>query len=144
MSQVSASIIGLDIGSKRIGLAKAIWPDGLPSPLVTLNNDQQFFDNLVAIINNENVQLLVAGRPRGLNAQETQQTSYADNFMIEIKQRLTLPLYWVDESLTSIKAEEELKQRKRPYSKEDIDSLSATYILEDFMHEHLGANNVEN
>lgn len=133
MNQMPTSILGLDIGSKRIGIAKALWPDGLPNPLVTLSNDQQFFNKLTDIIKTENIQLLVAGRPRGLNSQETKQTNFADIFMEELKKYFALPVYWVDEALTSIKAEEELKQRKRPYSKEDIDSLSATYILEDFM-----------
>jgi len=138
MSQIPVSVLGLDIGSKRIGVAKAIWPDGFPNPLITLNNDQQFLNRLRDIIKAENVQLLVAGRPRGLNSQSTQQTDFVDNFTEQMKKDLDIQLFWVDEAVTSIKAEEELRLRKRPYSKEDIDALSATYILEDFMREHLG------
>ena len=42
-----------------------------------------------------------------------------------------------DEALTSVKAEEELKDRKSPYEKGDIDSLAATYILQDYIEENV-------
>jgi RNase H-fold protein (predicted Holliday junction resolvase) len=42
-----------------------------------------------------------------------------------------------DEAATSRQAESELQARGKPYSKEDIDALSATYILEDFISEQV-------
>jgi RNase H-fold protein (predicted Holliday junction resolvase) len=42
----------------------------------------------------------------------------------------------MDEAVTSTRAEAELQSRRKPYAKEDIDMLSAVYILEDFLREH--------
>jgi putative Holliday junction resolvase len=144
MNQISRSILGLDIGSKRIGIAKAFWPDGLPSPLTTLANDGNFLANLQHIIQTENVKILVVGRPRGLDSKDTQQTKYTSSFVQEFNKSLKLPIYWIDEAVTSIQAENELRLSKKAYSVEDIDSLSATYILEDFMNSQSGEINVEN
>ncbi len=143
MNQISRSILGLDIGSKRIGIAKAFWPDGLPSPLTTLANDGNFLANLQHIIQTENVKILVVGRPRGLDSKDTQQTKYTSSFVQEFNKSLKLPIYWIDEAVTSIQAENELRLSKKAYSVEDIDSLSATYILEDFMNSQSGEINVE-
>ncbi len=143
MNQISRSILGLDIGSKRIGIAKAFWPDGLPSPLITLANDGNFLANLQHIIQTENVKILVVGRPRGLDSKDTQQTKYTSSFVQEFNKSLKLPIYWIDEAVTSIQAENELRLSKKAYSVEDIDSLSATYILEDFMNSQSGEINVE-
>jgi len=144
MNQTTRSILGLDIGTKRIGIAKAFWPDGLPSPLITLANDHNFLANLQSIIQTENVKILVVGRPRGLDSKDTQQTNFTSSFVQELNKSLNLPIHWIDEALTSIQAENELRLTKKAYSKEDIDSLSATYILEDFMKNYSGViNNVE-
>jgi len=140
MSQITRSILGLDIGTKRIGIAKAFWPDGLPSPLTTLANDDNFLANLQNIIQSENVKILVVGRPRSLDSKDTQQTNFTSSFVHQLNKDLNLPIYWIDEALTSIQAENELRLSKKAYSKEDIDSLSATYILEDFMNNNLRSN----
>lgn len=143
MSQIITSILGLDIGSKRIGIAKSLWPDGIANPYITLKNDAEFLDQLKKIIDDESIKFIVTGYPRGLSSQITKQTDYVKSFIAQLQTHLNLPIYVVDEALTSIKAEQELKQRKGVvYTKEDIDSLSATYILEDFILEHPGGKGV--
>ncbi len=136
MGQSSASVIGLDIGTVRIGVSKASWPVGLPSPMTTLINNQAFWDNFTQLVKEENVKFIIVGRPRDMSSQVTKQTAYVDNFIAQIKAKIDRPLYIQDEAVTSIRAEEELKARGKPYKKEDIDALSATYILEDYLRDH--------
>jgi RNase H-fold protein (predicted Holliday junction resolvase) len=59
-----------------------------------------------------------------------------EQFVLELKQHFPLPVYMQDEALTSKHAEEELQARGKLYSKEDIDALAATYILDDWLTEH--------
>lgn len=136
MNQASASIIGLDVGTIRIGVAMASWPDGIASPYATLGNDAELFEGLKQIIKGMRVRVIVVGMPRSLSGQRTQQTGYVDTFVARLKAEVTLPVHLQDEAVTSVQAEEELKQRHKTYTKEDIDALSATYILEDFIREH--------
>ena len=76
---------------------------------------------------------LVIGLPRGLEGQTTPQTEATQTFGSSLAEQLKLPVNWQDEALTSAQAEAELKARGKPYTKEAIDALSATYILEDYL-----------
>ncbi|MCL4357977.1 Holliday junction resolvase RuvX [Patescibacteria group bacterium] len=138
MTQASVSILGLDIGKMRIGVAKAYWPHGVPAPLTALNNDHNLVDALKRLIAEENVAFIVAGYPRSLNSNETAQTAFTQDVVDRLRQTLPVQIKLQDEAVTSIKAESELKSKGRPFSKSDIDSLSAVYILEDFLSEHQG------
>lgn len=134
-TQVS-SVIALDVGAKRIGVAQASIPALLPRPLQTLSNSQQIFHDLIELLQAQRAIALVIGLPRGLEGQETAQTKAVEAFGHELEQHLSIPLYWQDEAVTSRQAEEELHSRGKAYQKGDIDALAATYILEDFLREH--------
>lgn len=142
MTQLAASILGLDIGTKRIGVAKAYWPNGIAYPLTTLTNDEDFMFRLEEIIQQYNIKALIAGKPRNLNGQETEQTAYCVDFAEQIKNETQLPVYLEDEALTSVDAEQELKDRGVAYSREDIDALSAAHILDSFISSHSKGVNI--
>ena len=78
---------------------------------------------------------LIIGLPRGLNGQETEQTKKIRKFNDEISSILNIPIFLIDEAGTSVQAKEELESRKKAYSKSDVDSLAASYILEDYLNE---------
>lgn len=126
------SIIALDYGEKRIGVAIASIDAKLASPLTTLTNDFNILVNLKHLIDSEKVGLIVVGYPRNMSGQRTNQTDAVDQFIDGLK-GLNVPIETQDESLTSVEAEAELREREKYYSKADIDSLAATYILEDYL-----------
>lgn len=134
----ASSVLALDVGEKRIGVARASFPALLPRPLKTLTHTKQIFHDIVQLVTEERAVALVVGLPRGLDGQETAQTRSVELFGHELEQHLNIPLYWQDEAVTSRQAEEELTRRGKPFVKGDIDALAATYILEDFLHEHRG------
>ena len=143
MTTKPVSVIGLDIGTVRVGVARASWPDGIPAPLATIENGPSLMTELRKLISALDCKLIIAGKPRNMAGDDTPQTEYTLRLANEISQRLGLPIYYQDEAITSIKAEAELKQRRKPYTKSDIDSLSATFILEDFIHDHPKGEGVE-
>ena len=132
----SSSIIALDVGDKRIGVALASHQARIASPLVTLTNDETFIAALSKIIEENEVGGIVVGLPRGMDGQETNQTKSVREFAKKLHGAINLPLYWQDEAVTSINAEAELRRRGKAYTKGDIDALAATVILEDYLHEH--------
>jgi putative Holliday junction resolvase len=131
-----SSILSLDVGTKRIGVAVASLSARLARPLTTLTNDDAFYDSLASIIAQELVGALVVGYPRGLQGQSTAQTATIEAFAESLKSQYDMPVYFQDEALTSHMAEKELELRGKPYMKGDVDALAATYILEDFLNEH--------
>ena len=136
MLSASNSILALDVGGKRIGVALANAVARIASPLTTLENNATIVQDIETLIKQYDVAVLVCGLPRGLDGQRTAQTETVENFVKELQKTIDIPLYWQDEAVTSRQAEAELQSRAKGYRKEDIDALAATYILEDFLNEH--------
>lgn len=109
----------------------------IAQPLLTLvRGGESTAHDIQLLIDKHDACMLVVGLPRGLDGQHTAQTVRVEEFKAELEQALSVPVHWQDEALTSRQAEEELEARGKPYQKGDIDALSATYILEDFMRDH--------
>ena len=133
MPATPSSILALDIGDKRVGVAVASLEARLPRPLTTVLRSQDCFEELRRIVRSEDIGEIVVGLPRGLEGQPTGQTEATESFISELKSEVGLPVHLQDEALTSKRAEAELEKRGKAYSKGDIDALAATYILEDFL-----------
>ena len=131
------NILALDVGSVRIGVAVSSLTAKIPRPITTLSNSPEIFNEIRDLIKTEDVQVIVVGLPRGLDGQITDQTKQTENFVQKLKSNVEIPIYTQDEALTSHKAKEELESRGKPYVKEDVDALAATYILEDFLQENV-------
>ncbi len=130
---MATNFLALDVGTKRVGVAVARGGVRIASPLTTLTNDDGFWDSLQAVINTEDIGTVVVGLPRGLEGQDTAQTMYCRQFAENLERRFSLPVILQDEALTSVKAEEELQARGKPFEKGAVDALAATYILEDYL-----------
>lgn len=130
------NVLALDVGEVRIGVAIASAAAKIPRPLKTIQNSPQIFQEIRDMVGEENIQIVVVGLPRGLEGQVTEQTKSTEDFIKKLKNSIEQPVYTQDEALTSRKAKEELQSKGRPFNKEDIDALAATYILEDFLQEN--------
>ena len=124
-------ILGLDVGTVRTGVARGHTLVGSASPLVVIDMSTGLQDAVRELVETEQAQALVVGLPRNLSSEDTAQTAFVRQQIDSHLKELGLPLYIVDEALTSEKAEAELKARKKPYAKGDVDMLAACYILED-------------
>jgi putative Holliday junction resolvase len=129
----NSSILALDIGAVRVGVALAHKATRFANPLTTLEHDQDIYDAIAKLCKQHDVSELACGLPRGMQGQDTAQTAYARDFAAKLPAILDIPVYLIDEALTSNKAEAELKSRGKPYAKGDVDALAATYILEDYL-----------
>ena len=129
-----SNLLALDVGDERVGIALARADVRIPVPVATLlRSEPAFWEQLSDIVSRHDVSQLILGLPRGLDGQETAQTAATRVFSDELARRTGLPIQWQDEALTSVKAEDMLKNTGKPYSKSDIDALAACYILSDYM-----------
>lgn len=131
-------LLAFDIGDVRIGVARASSLVRLAEPLCTLKNGPDILAQIDQLIAQHLPAELIVGLPRGLDGQETPQTASVRAFVTELSQHTAIPIHLQDEALTSKKAEDELRSRNKPYNKEDIDALAATFILEDYLAERHG------
>jgi putative Holliday junction resolvase len=125
------SVLGLDIGEKRIGVARVQLIARIPQALGALINDDNFTRALQALIDEYQPDILVVGLPRNLEGQETAQTQYVKAFSQEKLTLFKLPIVFQDETLSSRVAEDRLQGKD--YKKGDIDAQAAVVILEDYL-----------
>lgn len=124
------SIIGLDIGDVRIGVARAGSIAKIPEPLSAIKNDSSLTKSLNSILKEYDAQLLVVGVPRNMNGQETEQSGKIRTLVEEIKPNLKkVEIVFVDESLSSVRADKYLQKTGGNF---DQDSIAACYILEEY------------
>jgi UPF0755 protein len=128
-----SSYLAFDIGEKRIGVAVCDAATPFPAPLTTLHATPQLANEVAQLLKKHNVIGVVIGHPRNQHGETTAQTERVKHIASLLKIPNSIPVYFQDESLTSVKAEKELERRKKPYQKADIDALAATFILEDFI-----------
>ena len=133
----SQSLIALDVGEKRIGVALADTSVRIAVARDTISVDGTQLQQIAKIVEQEGIQTVVVGYPRNQSGEPTQQTQYVEQFVAQLKP-LVPTVVFQDESLTSVKAEELLKAQKRPYAKGDIDALAASLILQDYLESRYG------
>lgn len=132
-------LIGLDVGTKRIGVAKADSAVRIAVPYSAVEVDGNEFEKIASLARAWDINCFVLGLPRSNEGNETQQSKYVRNFAKQLKTALPgAKVCFQDESLTSVEAEKRLKKRKKSYKKGDIDSEAATIILQDFLEAHTG------
>lgn len=124
------NLLGIDYGSKRVGLALGSSESKLASPLDTLPNNDTLIARLKDIIAKESIGKVVVGLPRGLEGQDTQQTHMVAEFIRRLHSDLQLPIETIDEALTSEAAIEKLGPNAE---KADIDKTAAAIILQDYL-----------
>ena len=138
--QDNKSILALDIGLKRIGVARADEVAQIATPLVTIKNDSKVFNKIQQLIEENHATTLVIGIPKNARGEETQQTIYTNEFIGKLKDFVTITMHLQDEALTSLLAKQELQTKSKSYNKDDIDKLAATYILQDYIDQNLRTN----
>ncbi|MBQ3309315.1 endolytic transglycosylase MltG [Candidatus Saccharibacteria bacterium] len=131
-------LIGLDVGTKRIGVAVADSGVRIAVPTTTINvKNGAEFSEIAHLARQNNTNWFVIGMPRSNNGNKTAQSSYVENFAKTLSEAIPgAKIRFQDESLTSVEAENRLKSRKKTYAKEEIDAEAAAIILQDCI-EHL-------
>jgi putative Holliday junction resolvase len=122
--------LGIDYGSKRIGLAIGDSETKLAQPFKAVS-----LDELPEVIKEQGpFEAVILGLPRNLDGGETPQTIAVRRFSDDVLWRkLKIDAIFQDEAATSAIAEENLKLSGKPYEKGDIDAEAAAIILQDYL-----------
>lgn len=140
MSSTKGSVIALDYGAKRIGVARAHCQLAIAQPMTVLLNNDGLFREIISLITTEHVQKIIVGLPRNLSGEDTLQTVQVRAFVRQLRSHVSVPVVLQDEAGTSNQAQVELRERgvsgkksRQESATTSIDALAATYILEDFI-----------
>ena len=128
-------LMGLDLGSKTIGLALSDVMLSVASPLETIRRSKftQDAQRLIELIQEHDVGALVLGMPYEMDGSEGKRCQSTRDFAINFKKLRDMPISYWDERLSTSAVERMLVNdvdmtRKR--RGEVVDKLAAAYILQ--------------
>ncbi|EKV03422.1 RNAse H-fold protein YqgF [Leptolyngbya sp. PCC 7375] len=131
------SVLGLDIGSKRIGIAGCDRTGLIATGLTTIENKSFVYvtEQLRQLVRQRGATLLVVGLPYTLDGTKGAQAKRVQKFTKRLAKALSLPVAYVDERLTSVEAEQQLQAERRPIEKNKglIDRRAAAIILQQWL-----------
>ena len=132
-------LIGIDFGRRRIGLAvsdeSGTCVRGLPTLLRKAGSDAVALT--AGIVAREEAEGIVMGVPLDPDGGETAMSAEIRKFAVDLEKQTALPVYYIDESLTSKQAADLLLFRKKKdrRDKAAVDRMAACLILESFLRE---------
>ena len=132
--------MGIDFGEKRIGIAMSDATGTLASPrdtLVRRIGRRPPWSDLLARIDDEEVERVVVGLPLELDGSETEWTREVRAFGAALAERSGRPVVFVDERFSSVDAEAAVRSaglpRRKREEKARIDAAAAAVILQSWL-----------
>ncbi|SDG78691.1 Holliday junction resolvase RuvX [Pelagibacterium luteolum] len=130
----SGKLMGLDLGTKTIGVAISDSLRMTASPIETIKRAKFTADaeRLLALITHNNVTGIVIGLPLNMDGSEGPRAQSARAFVRNLKQKIDLPMVFWDERMSTMAVtrtmiEADLSRARRA---EVVDKLAASYILQ--------------
>lgn len=130
-------LMGLDYGDKTIGVALSDEMGWTAQGLETIrrSNKKSDMDRLNAIIVEHQVEEIVVGLPKNMNATIGPRGELSMEFAEVLQKKFKLPVHLWDERLTTAAAERTLLEAdvSRKKRKQVIDKMAAVFILQGFL-----------
>lgn len=135
--ETPARVMGLDVGSRRIGIAISdplgITAQGLET--LQRQNKRTDFGALADLIKQYQIAEIVVGYPLRMSGAEGTQAEKMQAFAEELRKRFKIPVHLWDERLTSAEANRVLRESEMSIKRrgEAVDRMAAVLILQSWM-----------
>lgn len=133
-------VIGLDYGSKTVGVALSDELMLTAQPLTTIHRDRptklrQTLAQIEQIIEQYDVDRIVVGWPKKLDNEEGERCEKTKEFGDMLENRTGLEIIYQDERLTTAQADGVLEQGgiRKDKRKQHIDKMAASLILQNYL-----------
>ncbi len=127
-------LLGLDVGSKTIGIALSDSALSVASPLATIRRGKfaADADEIARLAAERGVGGLIIGLPIAMDGEEGPRCQSVRQFAANLLDRIDLPIAFWDERYSTLGAERPLREAEMSYRRraEVIDKLAAAYILQ--------------
>ena len=127
-------LIGLDLGSKRIGVSICDEKQLIATPLKTINRNslEELINELKTIINENNIMGIVIGNPLNMDGSSGRSVQSVKDISENIKKNINIPICLWDERLSTVGAFNLSSQLDINVSKREkkIDENAAAFILQ--------------
>ena len=133
-------IMGLDVGSKTVGVAISdplgFTAQGVEIIQIDEEAGEFGFERLGELVKQYNVDKFVVGLPKNMNNTEGPRVEASKAYGDQIKELFNIPVDYQDERLTTVQAERMLVEQadvSRGKRKKVIDKLAAQLILQNYL-----------
>ena len=127
-------LLGIDLGTKRIGIAISDYNQKIATPLQTLDKSKKgkLIDELESIIAEYDIKGIIIGNPINMDGTYGKSSQSAKDIAINISNKIDIPVSLWDERLSTVGAfnlssELDINVSKR---EKDIDKFAAAFILQ--------------
>ena len=132
-----AKIIGIDVGTKNVGLAIADLESPIATPYGTFDRAQNRAEKeVLALLEDQDIELIIVGFPLDEVGKASKQCIDILDFTRRLIRRTNVQLLYVDEHLTSCEAEQKLIEAGKQRISEQkgvLDKAAATIILQSYL-----------
>jgi len=135
VTEPEGSILGLDPGERRIGVALAVPGRSMALPLTVLDATGDWQVALAGLVAEHRVVAAVVGLPVSLSGSEGAAAARAREFASVVAERLGLPVHLVDERLSTVAAGRALAEAgtRGRRAKGAVDRSAAAVILQTWL-----------
>lgn len=135
------TVMGFDYGERRIGIATGQTITGTAAPLVTLQcpGKQPDWNAIAEHIRQWKPDALIVGMPYYLDGSSSDMTRKAEVFVKSLAAHFDLPVFTVNENLSSYEAEQLLNQRQvkiGQHNKQELDKMAAAVIVQSWLEQN--------
>jgi len=136
--------IGLDLGTKTLGISISDETKTIASPLKTLrfseNNNDEILNELQEIVKEFNVEKIVLGLPKNMNNTIGDRALVTMEFQKKVSNLLNIPVVLQDERLSTVSAHNYLLEANvsRKKRKGVVDKMAANIILQTYLDKEKG------
>lgn len=132
-------VLGVDVGTVRVGLARSDEQGMVATPLDTLPGGEDLAARLAERARAEGCDTVVVGLPRALSGRETESTRLARDVAEALRGSGLAVELW-DERLSSVEAERVLlgAGRRRAQRRRERDRVAAALVLQGWLDAHRG------
>lgn len=133
----SSRHLGLDYGSKRIGIALSDPLNIIASSFGVIPNSERSVEQIMNYVSEFEVSVIVVGMPLNLKGQKGQKAREVEEFISRLRAQTSAEIVEWDERFTSTRVHQTLRQlgvkKKKRQSKEAIDEMAAALILQSYL-----------
>jgi putative Holliday junction resolvase len=138
MSSGQGRILGIDYGTRRIGLAISDPLRILATSYGALSNEPDVVEQLTQILEKEQITLIVVGMPLSLSGKKTAKANEVEEFVELIRAQCRVEVVFWDERFSTAIAQKSMlamgtKKKERRSRDGRIDSMAAAIVLQGFL-----------
>lgn len=135
--------LGIDYGSKNVGIAVSDEEGSLAFPKTVLDNNKNLLENIIKIIDEEKVEVIILGESVNFAGEQNTIMKQIIPFKEKLEEEISLPVYFQKEMFTSAEAEQiqgkslrnvrKEERKEKSVNLEKNDASAAALILRSYL-----------